>query len=95
LTNTSTDRQHQVDPVFDIRSSADIKVFYADRTLSEGTALVGSGGMDLAPNGPAVGPFPASYSVYRNALAIQNESNLKVNADILRTHRDDLEVRYQ
>jgi hypothetical protein len=40
-------------------------------------------------------PFSASYSAYRNALAIQNESNLKVNADITRTRWNNLEARYR
>jgi hypothetical protein len=78
-------------------TGASIEIFFADRTLES----FGRNGADwfwwqrqrgFAPNGPAVGPFPTCYSAYRNALAIQNESNLKVNADILRTRRDDLEA---
>ena len=60
--------------------------------------LVGSGGNGRRISYPTVlllAPFSASHSAYRNALSIQNESNLKVNADIMRTRWNDLEARYR
>lgn len=61
-------------PLFDIHpvTGASIEVFYADSTR----ASVGRGGAGwfwwprqrgFAPTGPALGPFPTSYSAYRHA----------------------------
>jgi hypothetical protein len=62
-------------PLFDAHpvTGASIEVFYSDRTLE----AFGRGGAGwfwwprrrgFAPDGPAHGPFPTSYSAYRNAL---------------------------
>jgi hypothetical protein len=88
----SEDRRHQHAPMFAIHSvtGASIEIFFADRTL-ESFGRIGVGWFwwprqrGFAPDGAAVGPFPTSYSAYRNALARKNESNLKVNTDTLRT----------
>jgi hypothetical protein len=61
--------------MFDVHpvTGRSIEVFYADRTLE----TFGRGGAGwfwwlrrrrFAPEGSAVGPFPTSYSAYRNAL---------------------------
>jgi hypothetical protein len=63
------------EPIYDIdeQTGASIEVFYADRTLES----FGRGGAGwfwwprrrgFAPDGPAFGPFPTSYSAYRHAL---------------------------
>jgi hypothetical protein len=50
-----------------------VEVFWADRTL-ETFGGTGAGWFwwsrrrGLAPEGPAVGPFPTDYSAYRNAM---------------------------
>jgi hypothetical protein len=60
---------YEVDP----RSGASFEVFYADRTL-ESFGRAGPGWFwwprrrGFAPDGPAVGPFPTSYSAYRAAM---------------------------
>jgi hypothetical protein len=69
---TSSNRR---EPLFDIHpvTGASIEVFWADSTL----ASVGKGGVGwfwwprrrgFAPDGMARGPFPTSYSAYRDAL---------------------------
>jgi hypothetical protein len=63
------------EPLFDVhpRTGASIEVFYADRTL-ETFGKCGAGWFwwlrrrGCAPDGSATGPFPTSYSAYRNAL---------------------------
>jgi hypothetical protein len=70
---TMSSNRHE--PIFDIHpvTGVDIEVFYADTALT----TFGGGGAGwfwwsrrrgLTPDGPAVGPFPTSYSAYRNAL---------------------------
>jgi hypothetical protein len=63
------------EPLFDTHplTGASIEVFYADRTLE--TFGKGDSGWfwwfrrpGFAPNAPASGPFPTSYSAYRHAL---------------------------
>jgi hypothetical protein len=69
---TSGDRH---EPLFDAHpvTGACIEVFYADTTLTS----FGRGGAGwfwwlrrrgFAPEGRAVGPFPTSYSAYRDAM---------------------------
>jgi hypothetical protein len=64
------------EPIFDIHpvTGASIECFYADTRL----ATFGSGGAGwfwwprrrgFAPDSPAFGPFPTSYSAYRHALS--------------------------
>jgi hypothetical protein len=63
------------EPLYDVDplTGVSIEVFYADRTL-ETFGRQSSGWFwwprqrGFAPNGPASGPFPTSYSAYRNAL---------------------------
>jgi hypothetical protein len=76
MTRSSIDRRHQkYAPLFDVDpvTGLTIEVFFADRTLE----TFGAGGAGwfwcsrrrgFAPNGPAKGPFPTSYSAYRHAL---------------------------
>jgi hypothetical protein len=65
------------EPLYDIdpHTGVSIEVFYADRTLE----TFGRGGAGwfwwprrpgLAPSGPPVGPFPTSYSAYRDAFRV-------------------------
>jgi hypothetical protein len=71
----STDRRHKFEPLFDIDpvTGMSIEVFHADRTL-ETFGRVGAGWWwhprrrGFAPEGRALGPFPTSYSAYRDAL---------------------------
>ena len=70
------DRRHQkYAPFFDVDplTGISVEVFYSDRTLE----TFGKGGAGwfwhtrlrgFAPEGPAHGPFPTSYSAYRNAM---------------------------
>lgn len=57
----------------DPATGASIEVFYADRSL-ETFSRCGAGWFwcprrrGFAPTGPAIGPFPTSYSAYRHAL---------------------------
>ena len=72
----STNRPHEkLDPLFDVHpvTDASVEIFYADRTLES----FGRGGAGwfwhlrqrgFAPDSHAVGPFPTSYSAYRNAI---------------------------
>jgi hypothetical protein len=63
------------EPLFDVHpaTGASIEVFYTDRTLDT-FGRIGSGWFwhqrrrGLAPNGPAVGPFPTSFAAYRSAV---------------------------
>ena len=63
------------EPLFDVnpRTGASIEVFYSNRTL-ETFGRGGSGWFwwprrsGFAPDGPANGPFPTSYSAYRQAV---------------------------
>jgi hypothetical protein len=63
------------EPLFDIHpmTGASIEVFYADRTL-ESFGRLGAGWFwwprrrGFAPQGPVVGPFPTTFSAYRDAL---------------------------
>jgi hypothetical protein len=64
-----------IEPLFDIHpvTGACIEVFYADRRLE--TFGRGDAGWfwwfrrrGFAPSGPALGPFPTSYSAYRDAF---------------------------
>jgi hypothetical protein len=76
MTMASADRRQQkYAPIFDVDAvtGVSIEVFYADRTLE----TLGRGGAGwfwwprrrgFAALGPAVGPFPTSYSAYRDAL---------------------------
>jgi hypothetical protein len=81
VTMSSIDRRHRHKPLFDVHpvTGASIEVFYADRTLES----FGRGGAGwfwwprrrgLAPEGRATGPFPTSYSAYRNALRLAKRS---------------------
>jgi hypothetical protein len=70
---SNPDRAHEaffdIDPV----TGAAIEVFFADRSL-ETFGWRGAGWFwwlrqrGFAPTGPAIGPFPTSYSAYRDAL---------------------------
>ena len=73
MTMSGNRRKHE--PLFDIHpvTGASVEVFYADRTLE----TFGRGGVGwfwwprrrgFAPDDRATGPFPTSYSAYRNAL---------------------------
>jgi hypothetical protein len=61
--------------LFDVHpvTGVSVEIFYADRTL-ETFGRVGAGWFwqvrrrGFAPGGPAEGPFPTSYSAYRDAL---------------------------
>jgi hypothetical protein len=69
------------EPLFDIHpvTGVSIEVFYADRTL-ESFGKCGAGWFwqcrrrGLAPDGSAVGPFPSSYSAYRQAMMAATRS---------------------
>ena len=76
MTMSSIDRRHQkYEPLFDIHpvTGASIEVFWADTTL-ETFGRRGAGWFwwprrrGFAPDGAARGPFPTSYSAYRQAL---------------------------
>jgi hypothetical protein len=76
MTTSSTDcQQRQQEAIFDLHpvTGASFEVFYADRTL-ESFGWVGAGWYwwlrrrGFAPEGRAMGPFPTTYSAYRNAL---------------------------
>jgi hypothetical protein len=62
-------------PLFDLHpvTGASIEIFYSDRTL-ESFGRSGAGWFwwprrhGFAPEGPAIGPFPTSYSAYRDAM---------------------------
>jgi hypothetical protein len=62
-------------PLFDVHpvTGASFEVFYSDRTL-ESFGWSGAGWYwwprrrGFAPSSPAKGPFPTSYSAYRDAL---------------------------
>src|ERR1700740_325127 len=66
---------HRHEPLFDIDpvTGASIEIFWADATLAT-FGRVGAGWWwhfrlrGLAPDGPAHGPFPTSYSAYKDAL---------------------------
>jgi hypothetical protein len=70
---TMASNRHE--PIFDIdpTTGASIEIFYADRTL-ESFGSDGAGWFwwqrrrGCAPDSRAVGPFPTSYSAYRDAL---------------------------
>jgi hypothetical protein len=69
----STSRRQRPEPLFDVHPVTGdcIEVFYADWTLESfgGRGLVWqSRQRGFAPRGPANGPFPTSYSAYRDAL---------------------------
>ena len=77
MTMHSFDRRNpRFAPLFDVDpvTGASIEVFYADRTL-EKFGRVGAGWFwwprrrGFAPEGAARGPFPSSYSAYRNAVS--------------------------
>ena len=63
------------EPLFDVHpvTGATIEIFFADRTL-ESFGRNGAGWFwwqrqrGFAPDGPAIGPFPTSYSAYQHAL---------------------------
>ncbi len=63
------------EPLFDthLQTGASIEVFYADRAL-ETFSKCGAGWFwwprrpGFAPDGPASGPFPTSYTAYRHAM---------------------------
>jgi hypothetical protein len=70
-----TNQQARHEPLNDVHpwTGVSFEVFYADRKLE----TFGWGGAGwfwwsrrrgLTPDGPAVGPFPTSYSAYRSAL---------------------------
>jgi hypothetical protein len=74
----SSDRRYQLEPLFDVDpvTGFSVEVFFADRTL-ETFGCGGAAGWfwwprrrGFAPEGPAHGPFPTSYSAYRNALSL-------------------------
>jgi hypothetical protein len=66
---------HRHEPLFDIDPvrGASIEIFWADATLAT-FGRVGAGWWwhprqrRFAPDSPAIGPFPTSYSAYRNAI---------------------------
>jgi hypothetical protein len=68
-------RQYKYEPLFDVHpvTGASIEVFYADRRLE--TFGWGSAGWfwqcrrrGFAPEGEPTGPFPTSYSAYRDPM---------------------------
>lgn len=71
----STSSRQRSEPLFDVHPVTGdcIEVFYADRTL-ESFGRTGAGWFwcvrkrGFAPEGLAVGPFPTSYSAYRDAM---------------------------
>jgi hypothetical protein len=75
VTLYSLDRHRKYAPFFDVDpvTGRSIEVFYADRTL-ETFGKRGAGWFwharrsGFAPDGVARGPFPTSYSAYRDAL---------------------------
>jgi hypothetical protein len=75
LTMSSDRRSQKHEPFFDIHpgTGVSIEVFYADRTL-ESFGKRGAGWFwharrsGFAPDGAARGPFPTSYSAFRDAL---------------------------
>jgi hypothetical protein len=79
VTMSSIDRRHHHKPLFDVHpvTGASIEVFYTDRTL-ETFGRRGAGWFwwprrrGFAPDGAARGPFPTSYSAYRDALGARN-----------------------
>jgi hypothetical protein len=79
------------EPLFDIHplTGASIEVFYADRAL-EMFGRRGSGWFwwsrrpGFAPDGPANGPFPTSYSAYRHAMTTPSVMHGAVLADLQR-----------
>ena len=72
----SVDRRHWHEPIFDVDpvTGRSLEVFYADRTLVT-FGRAGAGWFwwfrqrGFAPEGSAVGPFPTSYSAYRDAVS--------------------------
>ena len=62
------------EPLFDIHpvTGASIEVFFADGLSTFGRGGAGyfwwPRGRGFAPEGPAIGPFPTSYSAYRDAF---------------------------
>ena len=75
MTPRSCPQRRRRDPLFDVhpQTGISIEVFYSDRTL----VTFGRGGCGwfwwsrrpgFAPDGPANGPFPTSYSAYRHAM---------------------------
>jgi hypothetical protein len=72
---------HRRDPIFDIHpvTGVSVEVFYADRTL-ESFGWSGAGWYwwvrrrGFAPTGRAHGPFPTSYSAFRDALQRHTDS---------------------
>jgi hypothetical protein len=75
MTMSSLDRHRKYAPIFDVDplTGASIEVFYSDRT-PETFGRWGAGWFwhvrrrGYAASGPAVGPFPTSYSAYRAAF---------------------------
>jgi hypothetical protein len=76
MTTSSVDRRHRKHaPFFDVDAvtGVSIEVFWADTTL-ETFGRRGAGWFwhsrrrGFASEGPAVGPFPTSYSAYRHAM---------------------------
>jgi hypothetical protein len=73
----STNREHQFKPLSDVHpvTGDTFEVFYADRTL-ETFGRSGAGWFwwprqrGFAPERPATGPYPTSYSAYRAALSL-------------------------
>jgi hypothetical protein len=71
-----TTSSERFEPLFDVHpvTGVSIEVFFADRLATFGRGGTGwfwwSRRRGFAPEGPAVGPFPTSYSAYRDAIAI-------------------------
>jgi hypothetical protein len=75
MTGSGIARRLQHEPFFDAHpvTGVNIEVFYADRTLESFGRLVRgwfwhARRRGLAPDSPAYGPFPTSYSAYRDAI---------------------------
>jgi hypothetical protein len=91
--------QRNFEPLFDVHpvTGSSFEIFFADLTL-ESFGRCGAGWFwhsrwrGFAAEGPARGPFPTSYSAYRDAVANQTEGGLKVNTDIMRTRWEGLEA---
>jgi hypothetical protein len=75
VTSSVQQQRAAYEPLYDINLATGVcvEVFYADRTLE----TFGRGGAGwfwwprrrgFPPEGPATGPFPSSYSAYRNAM---------------------------
>jgi hypothetical protein len=79
-------QQLRQEPLFDVHplTGASIEVFYSDRTL-ETFGRSGAGWFwwprrhGFLPDGPASGPFPTSYSAYRQAMITPAQTSTSIS----------------